>query len=191
MSNVRPHQVPVFELHMRSSADGGFTSAWFDDEACLWNDERLAMPRALVSEWVAPRLRLYRSEEKPTAVLFNPNAIAVSQKLKDELASFPELEFLEVLVQDHGSFFILHVITALELPPKSSARVASAPSGNLVELHSLPESFVSPSGFFRIWHPNGSAARRAGLAAKPIYAGSEGKAAVQRVASQFLEARQK
>jgi hypothetical protein len=183
--------MPAFELHVRSKSNGGLAAAWFENAQCLWNDERLGTPVPLAGDWTAPTLQLHRPDQGATSVLFNPNAIAVSQGLRDELAAFSDLEFLEVSIAGHGRFFILHVITAIELPPHTSIRLAPAPSGNIVELVSFPDSFTSPSGFFRVLQPVGSAARRVGNTTRALYVGSVGKSAIERTAGQFLEARPK
>ena len=182
--------MPTFELQICSTPEG-FAAAWFDNESHLWDDERLRSPGSLVREWVAPRLKLYRPERGATSVLFNPNALAISQGLRDELATFSELEFLEVSIEGHGTFFIFHVTAAIEIPPQSNARVAPTPSRNVVEIRSFPESFAPPSGFFRILQPTGSAASRMNRTTRAIYLGQAGKNAIERLASPFLEVRQR
>lgn len=176
----------AFELHVRSNSTGDFAAAWFDDERGLWKDERLQAAAPLARHWLTPTLRLHRSGKAP-AVLFNPGAIAVSMSVRDELAGFSELEFLEVSVVGHGSFFILHVTAAIELPPHTAVRLAPQPSGNIVELLSFPSSFTPPTGFFRVLQPMGSAARRVGALTRAIYAGPLGKRAIERHAGEFLQ----
>jgi hypothetical protein len=144
-----------------------------------------------LTEWIAPSLQLHRPDQEATPVLFNPNAIAVSKRLRDELAAFSELEFLEVSIDGHGTYFILHAITAIELPARTSVRIAPAPSGNIVELLSFHDAFTCPPGFFRVLQPVGSAARRMGNTTRALYVGSAGKQAIERSASLFLEARPK
>jgi hypothetical protein len=117
----------VFELRPASKSNGSFAAAWFDDDACLWNDKRLPSPASLASAWHAPSLKLHRPEDGATAILFNPNALAVSAGVRDELLSFPELEFLPVHIECHGVFHILHVTAAVELPTGSKARIAAPP----------------------------------------------------------------
>ena len=177
-----------FELHMRSLPSGAFAAAWFDDARRLWNDERLAAPTPLAGEWTPPNLQLHRPSEAATPVLFNPNALAVSQNVRDSLDVFSELEFLEVDIAHCGTYFIVHVITAIELPPDTTCRLAPAPSGNLVEIMAFPDTFLSPPGFFRVLQPIGSAARRLGMTTRKIYAGGAAKQAVEQAAGKYFEA---
>ena len=74
--------MPTFELKMRSTAEGGFAAAWFDNESHLWDDDRLSSPDSLMDTWTAPKLKLYRPDRGATSVLFNPNALAISQGLQ-------------------------------------------------------------------------------------------------------------
>jgi hypothetical protein len=137
-------------------------------------------------------LRLHRPEPTATPILFNPNALAVSKSVCDLLDEFEELEFLPVSVAGHGQFHILHVINAIELPPGSQARVAPAPSGNIVEIHAFPEAFTPPQGFFRVLQPAGSASRGAGpRTTRAVYMGPRACAAVEQAASGYLEARRR
>lgn len=183
--------MPVYQLHARSKPDGSFAAAWFDDAARLWNDERLGGTMSIADSWVSPDLQLSRPELVPTAVLFNPNAFAVSQGVRDELAAFPELEFLPSNIAGCGQFFLLHIIASIELPFGARARTAPPPSGNIVELHEFPATFDPPLSFFRVLQPEGSAARRARLVYRALYVNSAGKDAIERCAGKFLEARPK
>jgi hypothetical protein len=176
-----------FELVPKSLPDGSFAASWFDDEAFLWDDDRLRKPLPIGDAWIAPSLLLARGEATP--VLFNPNAIALSEGVKAELASFPELDFLPVSVRGHGAFFVLHVTAALDLPPGSNARLAPSPSGNLVQLHAFPPTFLAPFSFFRVRHPTSSAAGRAGYASKSVYLSEAGADCIRRVCGGLLEAR--
>jgi hypothetical protein len=168
----------VFELRPTSREDGSLTAAWFDDAASLWNDRRLRQPESLLSSWQTPRLQLYRPESGPTAVLFNPNAYAVSEGLRDALSRFHELEFLPVEIESFGIYFVLHVTQAIELPEGCKVRRAPAPSGNIVTIESFPTTYEPQTAFFRILHPEGSAARRAGSACKAIFANRAGADAI-------------
>lgn len=99
----------AYELRQVSQPDGSFAAAWFDDRECLWDDDCLHRSDRLGQAWTPPQLRLHRPERGATPILFNPNAIAVSQEVRDELASFPEIEFLPILIDGHGMFFLFHV----------------------------------------------------------------------------------
>lgn len=83
----------VFRIGPVSKDDGSFAAAWFDDDACLWNDDRLSSAAPLEEAWTASSLKLHRPAQGVTPVLFNPHAFAVSEALKDSLRSFPELKF--------------------------------------------------------------------------------------------------
>jgi len=179
--------MPCFQLHPKSLSGGDFVAAWFDDDQALWDDAILRRTERVLSEWKTPELSLWRPERGATPVLFNPNAIAVSQDLRDEFSKFRELEFLPVVIRDHGVFFVLHVISTLPLPPGIRAKFAS--SGNLVEIKSIPAVFDPPGGFFRFLHPAGSAGGRAGIATRAVYLTTSGAACVSGCAGEFLEAR--
>ena len=178
----------VFELRPASRPDGSFAAAWFDDEDCLWNDERLSSPSPLARTWLVPSLKLHRPEAGATAVLFNPNALAVSEGVRDELASFAELEFLPVQIEGHGMFYLLHVTAAVELPAGSKARVAAPPSGNIVQIEAFPQSFEPESSFFRVLQPVGSAARRIGASTRTVYLSERAVRAIEACAGGYLAA---
>ncbi|MBL8380397.1 MAG: hypothetical protein JNM79_21185 [Burkholderiales bacterium] len=182
--------MPAFELVAMSRTDGSFAAAWFDDEACVWDDARLSQPTPVLGEWEAPRLRLRRPEFGATAVLFNPNAYAVSQGARDELSHYAELEFLPVRIEGRGVYYLLHVTAAVELPEGSSARVAEPPSGNIVQIHSFPAAYEPSTAFFRVLQPQGSAARRVGATVRQVYVSSIGAKAVASVAGNYLVARE-
>lgn len=152
----------TFELQSAYKPDGDSACAGFDDDACLWKDERLGFAESLKDAWRAPFLKLWRPAAGPTAVLFNPDALAVSEGVRQELASFPGLEFLPVHIEGCGVFHVLHVTAAIELPRGSDARIDAATSGNIVEIRAFPSTFVPTFPFFRVLHPPGSAARRKG-----------------------------
>ena len=69
------------------SRDGEFTAAWFDDASATWDDPRLSREGPLAAVWDPPNLRLWRPERGATAVLFNPNALAVSPEVRDRLST--------------------------------------------------------------------------------------------------------
>jgi hypothetical protein len=182
--------MPVFELRPTSTPEGSFVAAWFDNEACLWNDERLGSSAALAAEWQPPTLRLHRPAGGATPVLFNPNALAVSQGVRDELAAHGEIEFLPVHIENHGMFYILHVTAALELPAGSKARMAPAPSRNIVQIEAFPRSFEPPYAFFRVLQPVGAAARYLAATTKSTYLSASGARAIASSARAYLVARE-
>lgn len=169
----------IFDLRPATRPNGSFAAAWFDDEACLWNDERLSSIAPLSSAWQAPSLKLHRPKAGATAVLFNPNALAVSEEVKNELSLHPELEFLPVHIDEHGVFYVLHITAAIELPVGSKARIAAPPSGNIVQIESFPRSFEPEFPFFRILHPVGSAARRVAATTRAVYLNAVGARAIE------------
>lgn len=176
----------VFEVRPASKAGGSFAAAWFDDEAYLWNDDRLSLAAPITGAWLPPSLKLHRPVQGATAVLFNPNALAVSSALKDALASFVELEFLPVCIEGHGTFHIMRTVATIELPAGSKARIAPPPSGNLVQIDAFPSSFESEHAFFRVRHPPGSAAGRAGGVTRKMYANAAGAHAIETYARAYL-----
>ena len=130
-----------------------------------------------------PVLRLLKLQATP--VLFNPNALAVCAEVRDALAEFPEIEFLPI--EAAGTFFIMHVVTALEAPPGCSLR-RSPPSKNIVELRAFPADYVPPVSFFRVAQPSDSAAGRAGSCMSTIYASETGARSVIAACRGYMEA---
>jgi hypothetical protein len=183
--------MPVFEIFPSNGTDGNFAAAWFDDDECLWTDERLGTIDRIADEWHTPRLKLWKAASASTPVLFNPNAFAVSEEVRARLLDLEEIEFLPVSIEGHGVFYVLHVLKAIELPFGATARIAPEPSGNLIEIHGFPEGFSPPEGLFRVLHPEGSAARRAHRVGKTLYAGPNGAQVIGTVARGYLEPRAK
>ena len=101
---------------------------------------------------------------------------------------FDELEFLPVNIRDHGTYFILHVVTSCELPDGAKAHVAGPPSNNIVGIQEFPKDFESPHPFFRIRQPANSAAGRVGSCVSCIYLNEVGANAIKSVAGNFLAA---
>jgi hypothetical protein len=181
--------MPVYQLKEISTADGlSFLAAWFDDAQYLWDDERLRRSSSLVADWVAPDLSLVRPDEGITDVLFNPRAYAVSVKIRDQLAHFPELEFLPVNIRDHGIFYIPHVIANCELPAGTDVVTLESPGSNIIEIISFPPGFASPYAFFRIRQPADSAAGRKGAMVRRMYMNEVGARAFETVAGKYLKA---
>jgi hypothetical protein len=177
----------IFELHAASKPDGSFAAAWFDDDEYRWNDERLSTAGSLARSWHAPSLRLHRPEAGATPVLFNPNALAVSERVKAELSSFTELEYLPLHIEGHGAYYILHVTSAIELPIGSDVRMAPE-SGNIVQIGAFPASFEPQFAFFRVLQPLGSAARRVSATTRAIYRSGSGVRAFESCADGYLVA---
>jgi len=181
--------MPFFLLHPKSRSNGMFAAALIDDEACLWDDPRLRLGAEIGSSWQMPHLSLVQAGRRATSVLFNPNAIVVSEGVRDELSMFPELEFLPVDVRGHGVFFILHVVATVELPVDARAKFTPAPGGNLFTVEAFPAAFDPPFAFFRVLHPMGAAARRPGGVARAVYLTASAAERVHGCAGEFLEAR--
>ncbi|MBC3881916.1 hypothetical protein H8K35_10490 [Undibacterium sp. LX40W] len=179
----------AFKLSIRSNTDGSFAPAWFDNDTRLWDDPRLRSPLSLIEQWTMPNLKLHIADQPATPILFNPNALAFSASLKNKMTEFPEIEWLPINIQGHGTYFIFHVTTAIELPDGSNAVVGLPPGGNLAVLHSFPSNFCSPLGFFRVWHPVGSAGRKVGRCTSGVFLGTAAKASLEVFANEFLEAR--
>lgn len=176
----------AFAIQPKSNPSGSFAVAWFDDSDYLWNDKRLSGSLPLSDQWQSPQLQLANPEIGATAILFNPNALAVSQGIRDEWSMFSDIEFLPVKIKGHGTFYIIHVISSIALPNGSRAKIAPPPSGNIVEVESFPHSFKPKFAFFRINQPDGSAASRIGATTKKLYVNHAGAVAVQQVAGAYL-----
>jgi hypothetical protein len=180
----------IFEIKPSSLPNGEFAAAWFDDEQQTWEDERLDKVGALASTWTSPRLKVFRAAERGvTDVLFNPNALAVSARVREDLCRFPELEFLPIAVEGSDAFFVLHVTAAVEVSVGFSVRRAPPPSGNIVELSEFPVGYVPPSAFFRVRQPADSAGGRAGFCVRTIYVSEEGAGALAATCGTYLTAR--
>lgn len=167
----------IFKIYPAPTPDGSFAAAWFDDDAYLWDDARLSSAAPLGEAWTPPLLKLYCPERGATAVLFNPNALAVSDEVKDALASFTEIEFLPIRIEGQGEFHIMHLTATVELPAGSKARTSSV-SGNIVQIEAFPSSFAAEYSFFRVLQPAGSAARKSGATTRAIYANIAGAIAI-------------
>lgn len=171
----------IFEIKPSSLPGGEFASPWFDDEKRLWDDERLHKVGALASEWESPRLKLFFAERGVADVLFNPNAIAVSARVREALRRFSEVEFLPTSVEGCPPFFVVHVTSTVEVSIGFGLRRAPPPSGNIVELLEFPIGYAPPSAFFRVRQPVDSAGGRAGYCLRRIYANEDGARAVEAV----------
>ncbi len=182
-------KMSIFELQPSSLPDGEFAAACFDNEDRLWADERLYKAASLVGEWRSPQFQLFRAERGVTDVLFNPNAIAVSPTVREELRHFRELEFLPIAVEGCGMFFLVHVTASVEVSPGFAIRRAPPPSGNIVEIYQFPVGYTPPATFFRVRQPMDSAAGRAGYCLNAIYATKAGARAVETTCSSYLKAR--
>jgi hypothetical protein len=179
----------IFEITPSSLPDGQFTAAWFDDEQCTWDDDRLHKVGALADVWEAPRLKLFRPEGGATDVLFNPHALAVSTRVRDDLRRFPELEFLPVAIEGCRPFFVLHVLATVDVSIGFSVRRSPVQSGNVVELLEFPVGYVPPTSFFRVRQPADTSAGRVGHCFRRIYASEEGAGALEATCGAYLTAR--
>lgn len=172
----------------RSGAAGDFAAAWFDDAAFQWKDERLDRSEALLASWSPPRLRLIRPKRGATPVLYNPNVLAVSRELAEQLASWPELELLPIDVEDVGRYFLLHALVAVEAPRGTELRRADT-TGNIVQIVSFPPTFDPAAAFFRVRQPGYSIAGRAGLLHHWVFVTEAAERAVLAIAGEYLETR--
>jgi hypothetical protein len=179
----------AFEVRPVSLSNGQFAAAMFDDEPGTWDDERLRKPVPVATAWQAPELRLVGPGEGATPVLINPNAYAVAPAMRSRLAACTGLEFLPIDIAGFGTFFVMHVIAAADAPHGTRLRRAPPPSGNIVEIFSLPTEFSPPADFFRIRQPKDSAAGAAGTCLYQIYAGPSGAQALDNACWQFLQAK--
>jgi hypothetical protein len=181
----------VFEIKPSSLSNGELAAAWFDNEQRIWDDPRLHRVGSLAGDWDSPPFKLFRVAERGvTDVLFNPNALAVSSRVREELRPFSELEFLPIAVEGCGPFFVVHVTATVEVSVGFSTRRASPPSGNIVELSEFPPGYVPPTSFFRVRQPADSSGGRAGYCLRAIYANETGAAAVEAACGAYLSARQ-
>jgi len=178
----------VFELAPVSLPTGAFAAAWFDDDACTWDDARLHKADPLERGWEAPQLHLHRPSPSATPVLFNPNAVAVSDAVRSELSAFGEIEFLPVQIAEHGTYFILHVVASIEIPKGCAVSQPSLGSnpGNVVLVHSFPPTFRSEHAFFRLLQPADSPAGRQRFCTRASYLSPVGRDAIESACAGFL-----
>ena len=179
----------VFQLQPASLPNGEFAAAWFDDERALWDDDRLRKAGSLLGDWNPPRLQLFRPEHGSTDVLFNPNALAVSVGIREQLQMFAEIEFLPLSVVGLGMFFLLHVTATVEVSPEFSVRRAPPPSANIVELFAFPIGFTPSTAFFRVRQPADCAAGRAGYCLRSLYMSEAGARVLEATCGAYLNAR--
>jgi hypothetical protein len=176
----------IYRIKPASLPNGQFAAEWFDDAAFLWDDERLRKREGLLEKWESPNLQLRDPSLTPTPVLFNPNALAVSVTVRNQLAIFTEIEFLPINIAGHGTFYILHLLASEEIPTNSSVFQAPSPSGNVVNIYTLPSSFEPVSALFRMTQPKESAAGRAGSCVRGIFASAHGAKALLSACTGFL-----
>ena len=176
----------TFQLHPVSKKNGKFAPEWFDNEPCLWEDERLQKSASLLNSWTAPSLQLVHPQANATKVLFNPNALAVSESVKEQLYVIPGIEFLPVHIKGHTQFFLLHVTACVSLPEGSGHRRAT-PSGNIVEVFSFPKNYVPIHPIFRVLQPRDSAAGKVGFCTRAIYLNQQGAKQFESAANGLLK----
>jgi hypothetical protein len=177
-------KMSVFKLKVVSLPNGDFAPTWFDDEQFTWDDKRLRLAEPLVATWQTPRLQLLRP--RPTPVLFNPVALAVSEDVRAALADFSEIEFLAVEIAGFSTFFIMHVVAAVTAPEGCSLRYS--PGGNIVELFSVPPSYTPEVDFFRVALRNDLPAGSACACMPAIYASARGAQSVVATCRGYLRA---
>jgi hypothetical protein len=179
----------IYVVSPRLLPNGEFAAAWFDDERCLWDDERLHKPGVVANAWTPPRLRLLRPERGATGILYNPNAYAFSAGVCERI-KLDGIEFLPIGVDAYGTFYLVHPVVKIEVPPQSSFRQAPPPSGNIVEFISFAPTYVSRLPLFSLMQPPDSAAGRAGLFTRDLFASYEGASVLRSSGGEFLEFRE-
>lgn len=180
--------MPTFEIHAVPLPNGSFSPAWFDDDRYLWDEPLLIRTNSLVSGWRTPSLILHRPDRGITPVLYNPNAFAVSKKLKEALSHFKELEFLPIQIKDEDVFYVLHVVASLDLPFGSIAQIPGSPGNNIVDIQAFPASFNPLPSFFRIRQPSFSAAGRVGSCVRKIYVNAKAAQTINELAGDYINA---
>ena len=177
------YRIDFVSRGMRLAAD------WFDDDAFLWSDRRLASTQPLRPAWTPPWLRVLDPQGRPTPVLFNPQALAVSTPIREALGCFPEIEFLPVEIRGGGPYHIFHLTRAYDLPRGAVAQQSglSVPR-DLGEIRAFPADFQPDAAFFRIRQPTGSPGGQAGDTVPDCYASDAGAAAIDEVAHGYLAA---
>jgi hypothetical protein len=168
----------VFELTPVSTPNGEYAPMWFDNAPCTWEDKRLGKGEPLEDVWVPPDLGLPRPAAQATPVLFNPDALAVSGTVREQLSMLEGVEFLPVHIAGHGTYFILHVTACLDLP-KGSRIQRPIPGGNVVFITAFPADFAPTAPIFRLRQPPDSPAGRAGSCIRTTFLNFTGRQAVE------------
>jgi hypothetical protein len=176
----------IFELRPVSSSAGQLTPMWFDDESCTWDDVRLGKRGRLKESWTPPEMRLWKPARPISPVLYNPNALAVCDKIAEGLSACDELELLPVNIESHGVYFILHVVACVPISQGSEVTRAPANGGNVVTVRSFSSDYTSGNRFFRLLQPPDSPAGRQDYCIHSIYLNDEGKEIIEQSCSGFL-----
>ncbi|MBK6684399.1 MAG: hypothetical protein IPG45_07985 [Deltaproteobacteria bacterium] len=178
----------VYLMAPRSRRDGMFAASWFDDAEATWEDVRLLGEGPLAQVWSPPPSFICRPPPGPaTGVLFNPSAFAVSANIRDSLSRLRGIEFLPINVRGSGEYYILHVVSAVDIEEGVTARLAPPPSGNIVEVTGFGPEFLTPSDFFRVRNPPASAAGRRGYCDTAIFISEDATEALRSVAGEWIQ----
>ncbi len=175
----------LFRLQLTSLPSGDFAASWFDDGTGLWTDERLSKPEPLEDVWRVQQLQLPDPEDRLTPVMFNPNALAVCARVRDELLPLGGVEFLPIILLGEP-YFVVHVVATRDVPSGSRYRRVDVADGNLVEFWAFPPGHEESAPLFRLRHLPDSPAGRGGFCFKHIFANDVGARAVDRYCRGYL-----
>jgi hypothetical protein len=136
---------------------------WVDDSLFLM-DFSVFRDRPLLDGWPKNSAFSVSEEGLLCDVLFNPDALFFSQKVRDDIEPIlgKSAEWLPALIRDVGTYYVLHPLESVELGPNAKVK-KNAVSKNFTWIDKY--DFV-PSTLpmcFMIRQADGSAARKGGF----------------------------
>jgi hypothetical protein len=152
-----------FKVCPEYDKEGEQYAKWVDDSLFLM-DFSVFRDRPLLDEWPKDTAFSVSEEGLLCDVLFNPNALLFSQKVRDAIEPIlgKSAEWLSTLIRDVGIYYVLHPLESVELGPSAKAK-KNAVSNNytLVDKYDFAASALPIC--FMIRQAEGSAARKGGF----------------------------
>lgn len=142
---------------------------WVDDSLFLM-EFSIFRDRPLLEEWSKDLAFPISEEGLLCDVLFNPNGLFYSQKVRDAIEPIlgTSAEWLPALIRDVGRYYVLHPLGSVELGPNAKVK-KNLVSKNLTWVDKFDFSSARElPACFMIRQPENSAARRAGSCMRDI-----------------------
>jgi hypothetical protein len=136
---------------------------WVDDSLFLM-DFCVFRDRPLFEEWPKDSAFSVSEEGLLCDVLFNPNALFYSQRVRDAIEPMlgTSVEWLPSLIRDVGVYYVLHPLESVELGPAAIVK-KNAVSKNYTWVDKYDFAATSLPTCFMIRQAEGSAARKGGF----------------------------